>query len=536
MTRLRPTGMKNSCIPTRVRLWFLSCIPHCSLCCACHFLLRALFLHRPPSEDSDTKKGSTRFLPSMFSMREKKGSAEAEAAEQEVRPGITNDLDDSENGSQLSLESPLKSPIKHTVSEESMADSPLPGAVAQELPPQPPKIYEAWHAQGAADNHNEILVKQAKQVRNTAMLINSHYDDSSSSGAEAEREGLFDRITHLRQEDQRSVENSGSVPKKALGVVKFERRKKQIAARFQTRRDMVLFEKEEGPNIGGQWIDQKWVPNSVLNVTKNQFTINKWAKDLVSYLILLFAFTYIIFTSSGYSEFVAYQRVWRRLLRPRAAAITTPASALVAIERLVLDDLVAGKRPYVDGFYAPGGAGTDVLLGSILVGKIRLRQLRVNGVPCTRVHQMLKDYGMVSSKECYPPYTKLNEAIIYEKENKERQQIYENEKQYPYFIHKDALQTNLPEIEGQFGKYSSGGYIATFDLDDANTTLADLREFQWVDKKTRVLFMDFAYYNDDLGLFVAVNIMVEFASGQAPVPTVSASAISPMRFRSGTYS
>ena len=110
VTRLRPTGMKNSCIPTRVRLWFLSCIPHCSLCCACHFLLRALFLHRPPSEDSDTKKGSTRFLPSMFSMREKKGSAEAEAAEQEVRPGITNDLDDSENGSQLSLESPEEPP------------------------------------------------------------------------------------------------------------------------------------------------------------------------------------------------------------------------------------------------------------------------------------------------------------------------------------------------------------------------------------------------------------------------------------------
>jgi len=225
---------------------------------------------------------------------------------------------------------------------------------------------------------------------------------------------------------------------------------------------MVLFEKEEGPNIGGQWIDQNWVPNFVLNVKKDQFTITKWAKDLVSYLILLFAFTYMIFTSSGYSEFVAYQRVWRRVLRPRAASITTPASALVAIERLVLDDLVAGKRPYVDKFSASGGVGVDVLLGSILVGKIRLRQIRVNGVPCTRVHQMLKDYGMVSSKECYPPYTKLNEAIMYEKKNKERQKIYE--KQYPYFrnsIHISSTKMRCrpisPKLRGSMASIHQAG-------------------------------------------------------------------------------
>jgi len=233
-------------MPTRVRLWvLLLAFTHSALLTLLCVPLpaRALFLHRPPTEDSDTKKGSTRFLPSMFSMLEKKGSAGAEAAEQEVRPGTTDDLDYSENGSQLSLESPLK----RTVSEEFMANSPLPGAVAQERPPQNPKVYEAWHAQGAADNHNEILVKRAKQVRNTARLINSHYDDSSSSGTEVEREDFFDRITHLRKEDQRSVENSGAVPKKALGVVKFERRKKQIADRSKNGAKWYCLRKRKGP-------------------------------------------------------------------------------------------------------------------------------------------------------------------------------------------------------------------------------------------------------------------------------------------------
>ena len=41
-----------------------------------------------------------------------------------------------------------------------------------------------------------------------------------------------------------------------------------------------------------------------------------------------------------------------------------------------------------------------------------------------------------------------------------------------------------------------------------------------MDKKTRALFVDFTYYNDDLALFVSSNILVEFVSGHAPVTTV----------------
>lgn len=54
-----------------------------------------------------------------------------------------------------------------------------------------------------------------------------------------------------------------------------------------------------------------------------------------------------------------------------------------------------------------------------------------------------------------------------------------------------------------------------------------------LDKKTKVLFLDFTYYNDDVGLFVSCSMQVEFVSGHAPVTTVQASGISPMRFRSG---
>ena len=65
-------------------------------------------------------------------------------------------------------------------------------------------------------------------------------------------------------------------------------------------------------------------------------------------------------------------------------------------------------------------------------------------------------------------------------------------------------------------------------LTRANTSVA-----RRLDKKTKVLFLDFTLYNDDVGLFVSCSMQVEFVSGHAPVTSVQASAISPMRFRSG---
>lgn len=202
-------------------------------------------------------------------------------------------------------------------------------------------------------------------------------------------------------------------------------------------------------------------------------------KDLSTYLILLIAFTYIIFTGSGNAEFVSYQRAWRKLLSPRGKQITTPESALIAIEQLVLDDLVGKKQAYVPGYLPPGGKGEGVLLASILVGKIRMRQLRVKGVECSRVHAMLTSYGIVESKECYPPFNLLTEEIIYTKEKGSTTPEYEDSENYPFFEYFSPMQSNQPDTIGRHGRYHAGGYIVAFDLPNARTTLETLRNMQW---------------------------------------------------------
>ena len=437
----------------------------------------------------------------------------------------------------------------------SPLEASLPGSVPDSNDQVKMDGYDASRAEHSANNGAAVLAKRSHEVKNAARLVNSEWEDSESDYDEE----VLDRVIKLRKEETKLVGEEKKKPD-GVGIVKFERRKRQIAGRFQTRRELVAFEKEEGPQVGGQWIDQKWVSNKVLNIKKDEFTIQKWVKDLGTYLILLFAFTYIIFTGSGNSEFSAYQRVWRNMVRPRVEMITSPDSAIAAIEKLVLWDLVGSRQDYVPGYAPPGGPGTKVLLGSILVGKIRLRQLRVQGQPCSKVHKMLKDSGMVQNSECYPAYTSKMAEIRYSKENLVRQEVYSNFELYPYFTYRSALETNYLPVSGWYGEYDSSGYIAEMDLSDANTTLADLRDFQWVDKKTRALFIDFSFYNDDIGLFVTNNVLIEFASGQAPVSTVrgerltgpdassrltcvcfllrasaqvDVSAISPMDFRSG---
>jgi len=452
-----------------------------------------VLFHRPDTVEPERESKS------VFSVFSRKKNKVEDAKELEIIPDVKDDLD-----------LPLGTP---------MADSGSPA-----LSPISPQKDGARYSSAAAE-------KNAEPVRVKANLVNAEWEDSESS----EYEKMLERMRTLHKNETQEVRAPTQRKKKAFAI-RFERRKKRIASRFQTRRELAEFVKTEGAQVGGQWVDQKWVSNKTLNLQKDQFTISKWAKDLSIYLLFLFSFTYIIFTSSGYGEFVAYQNSWRNMLQSRAMRIKTPESSIFIIEQIVLEDLVAGRRTYFDGYDAPGGKGEagQVLLGSIMVGDIRLRQQRVIAKPCTKVGKMLQNFGMVKSNECYPPYTKLTEEKLYTKEENFREEFYDDEENYPYFTYKSPFETAFGETKGDFGLYDAGGFVVSFDLKNASNTLSVLKELQWIDKKTRVFFMDFSFYNDDLGLFISCKIVVEFVSSQAPVVTVDASGISPMRFGRGS--
>ncbi|CAF1533194.1 unnamed protein product, partial [Adineta steineri] len=65
---------------------------------------------------------------------------------------------------------------------------------------------------------------------------------------------------------------------------------------------------------------------------------------------------------------------------------------------------------------------------------------------------------------------------------------------------------------GEFGTYSGGGYVYEFRgrLSDMKTNLSALHQLDWIDEKTRAVFIQLTLYNPSVQLLTAVTLLAEF--------------------------
>ncbi|CAF0940715.1 unnamed protein product [Adineta steineri] len=65
---------------------------------------------------------------------------------------------------------------------------------------------------------------------------------------------------------------------------------------------------------------------------------------------------------------------------------------------------------------------------------------------------------------------------------------------------------------GEFGTYSGGGYVYEFrdSLSDLKTNLSALHQLDWIDEKTRAVFIQLTLYNPNVQLLTAVTLLAEF--------------------------
>ncbi|CAF1131898.1 unnamed protein product [Adineta steineri] len=65
---------------------------------------------------------------------------------------------------------------------------------------------------------------------------------------------------------------------------------------------------------------------------------------------------------------------------------------------------------------------------------------------------------------------------------------------------------------GEFGTYSGGGYVYEFRgrLSDMKTNLSKLHQLDWIDEKTRAVFIQLTLYNPSVQLLTAVTLLAEF--------------------------
>ena len=64
---------------------------------------------------------------------------------------------------------------------------------------------------------------------------------------------------------------------------------------------------------------------------------------------------------------------------------------------------------------------------------------------------------------------------------------------------------------------------------DAQQQLAELEEYLWLDRGTRVVFLDFTVYNANINLFCQIKLTMEFPASGGVVPSKQFSTVKLIR-------
>ncbi|CAF1004007.1 unnamed protein product [Adineta steineri] len=141
-----------------------------------------------------------------------------------------------------------------------------------------------------------------------------------------------------------------------------------------------------------------------------------------------------------------------------------------------------------------------------LIGWATMRQLRIKSKLCP-------DQRIISI--CEDSYSFLNEEIQLFQPGWTNQTI--EDEIYSSSIRKAFNYSTSDELDtytyvGEFGIYRGGGYVYEFrgPLSDMKTNLSKLHQLEWIDEKTRAVFIQLTLYNPSVQLLTAVTLLTEF--------------------------
>ncbi|CAF4205861.1 unnamed protein product [Rotaria sp. Silwood2] len=185
--------------------------------------------------------------------------------------------------------------------------------------------------------------------------------------------------------------------------------------------------------------------------------------------------------------------------------------------------------PIIDGLFNQkwynGENLTDDQYGYILfenkiLGLPRLRQLRVTNDSCN-VHRKFRS----TIHECYAPYSS----------NKEDRRSYEPQNDNltsSAWHYRTSSELHGSSTSGLISRYDGGGFVQdlTINHQAAKAQLDSLNANLWLDRGTRVVFLDFTVYNANINLFCQIKLTVEFPASGGAVPSKSFSTVKLIRY------
>ncbi|KAL3863292.1 hypothetical protein ACJMK2_005057 [Sinanodonta woodiana] len=153
-----------------------------------------------------------------------------------------------------------------------------------------------------------------------------------------------------------------------------------------------------------------------------------------------------------------------------------------------------------------------------LVGPYRLRQLRVVLEPCEdEIEQLIK---IISVPYCIQTYWIGNEDT--NDYNGSWKNLLDDKavKKVTPWIHQSAFKLNTIPFPAEHAIYSGGGYVIDMpkDLNSQLAHLRDIKNSDWIDDRTRAIFIEFTLFNSNVNLFSVVMMIVEFTNIGAMFP------------------
>ncbi|CAF3751894.1 unnamed protein product, partial [Rotaria sp. Silwood1] len=150
-----------------------------------------------------------------------------------------------------------------------------------------------------------------------------------------------------------------------------------------------------------------------------------------------------------------------------------------------------------------------------IIGWSTMRQLRIKSNLCS-------DQRIIST--CKNDYSLFNE----EKDSFQPGWIKQTSKEIEYsssilnaFKYTTSNKLDTYITIGQHETYSGGGYVYEFRgrLSDLKSNLSKLHQLEWIDDKTRAIFIQLILYNPNVQLFTSVTFLIEFLSTGSISPT-----------------
>ncbi|MBZ3874533.1 Polycystic kidney disease 2-like 1 protein [Sciurus carolinensis] len=151
------------------------------------------------------------------------------------------------------------------------------------------------------------------------------------------------------------------------------------------------------------------------------------------------------------------------------------------------------------------GSHSFIYYENLLLGVPRLRQLRVRNDSCV-VHKDFRE-DILSCYNVYSP---------------------DKEEQLPFGLLDGTAWTYHSQEElggsshwGKLTSYSGGGYYLDLPVSRQASAeaLRNLQEGLWLDRGTRVVFIDFSVYNANINLFCVLRLVVEFPATGGAIPS-----------------